>query len=281
MTKSKRHLPVVPDDFKSPHLPTGLFSHSQYSLYKKCGKAYYFKYVMGFKAPMKAAPYKGIVIHDGAEFSLGKKKEKIAVSLEEAKAVVSDSFDRGKDDIEDWGEEDKTAGGAKDVTLLGYEAYHKSALPLMNPRAVEKAFAIRLGGTLPVIGYIDLIDTEKMFDDDMDPGVPVIADLKYSGSSWSQADADKEPQFTLYSIAERIDKIRVDNVVPLKKGAVVKQLASSRTTNDKNILIEDYLETAELIRQGVFPKAPIDHWGCGPKWCDHWHRCRGKNLADD
>lgn len=281
MTKSdRRHLPVVPDDFKSPDLPTGLFSSSQYNLYKKCGRAYYFKYVMGYKSPQKALPYKGIMVHKGAEFSLGKKIAKQPATLEEAKATVSDAFDAGKDEIESW-DDDKTAGSAKDSVLELYTTYHKQALPLMNPREVEKPFAIKHGGTLPVIGFIDLIDTVKLFDDDMDPGVPIVADLKYSGTSWSQADADKDPQFTLYAIAERVDKIRVDNVVPLKKGPVVKQIASTRTVRDKEVLIEDYLETADMIKKGVFPMAPIDHWGCGPKWCDHWHRCRGRGLVDD
>lgn len=273
-SNDRRHLPVIPDGFKDPTLPTGLFSHSQYSAYKKCPRAYAYKYVQGFRSYMKATPYKGIVVHKGAEFSLGKKLIKETAALADAKDVVSDAFEHGKEEIETW-EEGETEGQAKDKAIDLYTSYHNQGLPLMNPRAVEKAFAIKVGD-VPVIGYIDLIDTYKMFDDDGDPGVPIVADLKYSGTSWSQADADKDPQFTLYAMAERVDKIRVDNIVDLKKGPVVKQIASVRTKQDKDVLTEDYVETADLIRRGIFPMAPIDHWGCSEKWCDHWHRCRGR-----
>lgn len=275
-SSEKRRLPVVPDDFKDQRLPTGLFSHSQYSLYKKCGRAYYFRYVEGFRGFQKATPYKGVMIHKGAEYSLEKKKDKLPTVLEEAKAVISDAFDRDKKEIEVW-EDDGNEGRAKDSVMEAYSGYHRQALPLMNPQSVEKEFAI-LVGDVPTIGYIDLIDKEKLFDDDFDPGVTVVADLKYSGASWSQADADKDPQFTLYAIVEGVDKIRVDNLVQLKKGPTLKQLASTRTAQDKNVLVEDYVDTANMIRKGIFPMASIDSWGCNEKWCDHWYRCRGKKA---
>jgi hypothetical protein len=280
----------MPPDFTDPRLPKGRFSHSQYSKYKNCARAYEFRYVQGLRGAAHGMMFKGLRIHQGAEFALNAKIrdrafvltdpadiQRHAVSaLREAEALVADAFDEKKDEVTDWGE-DATAGRAKDSTLQAYQAFHLGAVPKADPIAVEKAFATWVGN-VPMIGYIDLIDRVKMFDDKDDPGVEVVADLKYSGASWSQADIDKDPQFTLYALVEKNAAVRVDNLVSLKKGPVFKQLTSVRTDHDKRILTEDIEETVDLIGRGIFPKTSIDSWACSERWCDYWGQCRGKKT---
>jgi hypothetical protein len=276
MIELKRKLPIYPDDdFEDDRLPKKTFSHSQYSSFKKCGRAYEFSYCEGLKIRPRGAMYKGSTIHSGAEFSLTEVIDKKKTpSLDEATSFVADTFEAKKETVEFW-DEGETEGAAKDITLKLYRTYHEQGLPKMRPEQVEEPFAIRFGGT-PVIGYIDLVDRVKIFDDAGDPGQRVLADLKYSGASWSQDEADREPQFTLYAHATGISKIRVDNLVPLKKGPEFKQKDSIRTTEQVLTLEEDYVSVVDMIMRGVFPMAPIDSWQCTQKWCGFWDRCRGR-----
>lgn len=272
---ARRHLPVLPEGFEDPALPKGTYSSSQHNCYDKCGKAYEFKYVLGIPEVKNGAMYKGTVIHAGAEFSLRRVMEtQKAPPVEEARAIVADAFEAEKDTVQRW-DEGEDAGRAKDATIAGYVTYHRVALPARTPEAVEEGFAVRVGD-VPVVGYIDLVERVKDFPDAHDPGRLVVADLKYSSRSWSQADIDQDPQFTLYSLAKGIADVRVDNLVPLKAGPSFKQLHARRTRQDHEVLIEAYGQNVDLIKKGVFKMATIGDWMCQPKWCGYWSICRGR-----
>lgn len=274
-TDGKRRLPVLPPDFEDPKLPRKVFSPSQYGLYKKCGRAYEFRYPQGIDARPRGAMFKGTTIHKGAEFALQHVIDtKTLPPLEAARAVVADSFEAGKETVERW-DEGETVGSAKDTTIRGYTAYHLQALAKMHPEKVEEPFAVKIG-TVPVIGYIDLIDRQKEFEDAGDPGRRLVADLKYSSAAWSQADVDSDPQFTVYSIATNLDEVRVDNLVEYKAGPALKQRWARRDAVAKEVLIEDYEQVADFIKRGIFPMAPVDSWQCTEKWCGYWSRCRGR-----
>lgn len=271
-----RRVQIVPAEKLDLKMPKGTFSHSQYSLYQSCPQAYYFRYVMGFSTPPAAAAHKGKSVHAGVEQAhLHKIATKDMPNLEEMKAVVADSFDEGKEDIV-WG--DVVEGAVKDAAIDNYAVYHARALPKVNPEAAEQAFVFYLDST-PVVGYIDLIDrvTEENVDGDVEnPGTLVVADLKVSGRSWSQADVDKSTQFTLYSRVMGIPNVRVDNLVTLKAGPAFKQLTSKRDGRTHLNLLEHMSETVNLIKEGIFPKTSFDNWMCGEKWCGYWNICRGK-----
>lgn len=273
-----RRVQIVPPEKLDLKMPKGTFSHSQYSLYQSCGKAYYFRYVMGFSTPPAAAAHKGKSVHAGVEHAhLHKMATHDIPNLEEMKAVVADSFDEGKDEIQ-WGEDSE--GKVKDAAINNYAVYHHKALPKVNPEAAEKGFVFYLDST-PVVGYIDLIDRvteENVAGDIEDPGKLVIADLKVSGRSWSQNDADKSTQFTLYSRVMGIPTVRVDNLVTLKSGPTFKQLTSKRDGRTHLNLLEHMVETVDLIKKGVFPKTSFDNWMCGERWCGFYGICRGKKV---
>lgn len=272
---AKREKPVFPEGFEDPALPTGVFSASQYSLYKSCGEAYRRRYV--YKAPRRsgAALVKGVAVHAGAEFShrailLGSG----VPPLEESISVVERSFHDGAEEDVDWGETTQTV--VLDEARKLYTHYHRQALLKVRPLAVEQHFSLKIG-TVPVQGYIDLIDDVGGVDFEgiTSLGQPTVVDLKTSKAAWSQAEADSDPQFTLYSLATKISCVRVDNLVNLKSGPALTQRTSTRTPHHLKLLVEDYEETVDLIRQGIFPKAPLDSWICTSKWCEHWNDCRG------
>lgn len=275
----RRALPVIPEGFKDDRLPTGLFSPSQYGLYKQiCAKAYEFKYVLKQRSPPSVAMSKGVVVHDGAEFTHKRLIEtRVAPSLEEVRAVIADSFKEKQKEIVDW--EDLQPGKVQDEALSLYGVYHREAVPKLYPIEAEQEVLGHIG-TVPVLVYIDLIDHEKgpTHGGVEDPGRLVVADMKTSKATWSEADLQKDPQFTAYSLLKNIPTVRVDNLVPLKAGPKLTQRTALRTSQDYAVLTEDYEEVVDNIKKGSFPRAPIEHWSCGPKGCGYWTQCRGRKY---
>jgi putative RecB family exonuclease len=266
---ARRNLPVLPDGFADPGLPKGTFSASQYGLYKNCPKAYEFSYVEGIKQPPSGAMFAGVTVHAGVEAALNFKKENDmrVPDLAQIHATLSDEFDKGKDDVVTW-EDGLDAGTTKDKVLRLYRGYHTVVLPGTKPIAVEQAVIKRIG-TVPTVGYLDSLDAGKGFVE--------LVDVKSSKRAWSQADADKSPQMTLYSVATGIDAVRIDNLVARESGSTdCKQLSSTRDAQAKRNLVEDYEETADLVKRGVFPKTTLDSWMCNEKWCGYYGMCRGR-----
>lgn len=267
--KIVRHLPVLPEGFADPKLPKGTFSHSQYNLYKRCPKAYEFSYVLGIKNPPNGAMLRGTAAHAGAEAAhLYIKNHSKIPELEEIKATVSDTFDSEKDDVIKW-DDDSSAGQTKDEALAGYTKYHRDALPNVKPIEAEKGFA-KVVGTVPMTGYIDLIDAPK-------PGQLVVADMK-TGATWSQTDINLDTQFTLYSAVTGISDVRVDNISYLKAGPKFSQKTATRGPMDFRNYVEDLEEVAHDVKEGRFPKTAIDSWQCSERWCGYWSSCRGRLL---
>ena len=267
---AKRHLPVLPNGFADPKLPRGTYSASQYGLYKNCAKAYEFSYVEGIKNPPSGVMLTGTSVHAGAEAShLRIIETQKMPSLEEAKAIVGDYFDAEKDTVEKW-DEGLDAGTTKDRALGAYAAYHNNGLKAVKPIAAEQLFMKKIG-TVPTIGYIDLIDAPN-------PGQLVVADMKTGKAAWSQTDLEKDPQFTLYSLATGILDVRLDNLVFLKAGPKFSQKTAKRDAQAQAVLVEDYEETTDLIKRGIFPKTSIDSWMCGPQYCGYHSMCRGRQY---
>lgn len=263
---------VLPDDFADPGLPKGTFSHSQYYEYKKCGKSYEFKYVMGKPSRKTASLARGVTIHSLVEHAI---KEKIAgklVGYADMRDMAQDLFSAEKDTVEDW--EDEEADRVQNVIVDSYTAWHTYALPKLNPVAVELGFASRVAG-VPMVGYIDLVDAVKIAPDEGSPERHVVVDLKTTTKSWSQDQVDKNTQLTLYSAVTGHSDVRIDQLVQLKKGTEYRPVSTVRTATDRAVLSEDLAETVDFIKRGVFPKTSIDHWACGPR-CAYWSECRGK-----
>lgn len=252
-----------------PVLPGGAFSHSQYDTFKACGRSYEFKYIKGRKSPPSPAMARGTAIHAAIEAALRAKVAGSAVDLQAQVSLVSDAFDKAAQDIQ-WN--DESPGKTKDVALALYRTYHVMALPRMNPVAVEDPFVVKVG-VVTVRGIIDLVDHEK--EHPGDPGRLVVADLKTSGAKWSQPDVDRDAQLSLYTAVKRQTFARIDNLVSTKTPAY-HRLPTVRGPADHRNIVEDYEQTVDLIKKGVFPMAPMDSWKCNERWCAHWSVCRGR-----
>lgn len=280
-TTNTRAKMVFPPGFLDPKLPKGVLSYSQYRSYHICARAYSFKYVDQISTPGYAAPTKGSAVHRGIEKVLTDKMLGKVMSLAQGKQEVSDEFDNLAKNVNDWGE--IGIGPAKDESLSLFEAFYTQGLAKLNPVAIEKGFFAKFGAT-PVMGYIDLIDeipamdTTKMSAEDaaLVPRERVTVDFKTSSSKWSEKDVRNEPQLTLYAAVENTPHVRIDQLIPYKKGAQFVQSASERTPQDVAILKEDFEEVADAIRAGRFPMTSIDSWGCNVQHCSFWALCRGR-----
>lgn len=273
----------VPDDFRDPRLPSGVFSHSQYMSWVICGKAYEYKYVQKVETPEYLATTNGSAVHGGIEYALITKMKGDAVSLDAAKEHVSKLVDDKAARIAEWSEELPNAGKLKDKALRLFETFYVHALPKINPVAIEKGFAKKLGD-VPVIGYVDLIDeVPALIVPGMTPEEAALAptklvtvDFKTARAKWSKAQLDSNTQLTMYAYVEGTPHVRVDQLVDLKGGPVYHRGESTRVPGDANILVDHLNEVAEYVRQGVFPKTDITSWACNKEHCSFWGHCRGK-----
>ena len=271
-----RKLPVIPDDLKDPGLPTGLFSHSQYGAYKRCPKSYEFRYVQGLKIPPGASMFRGTAVHAGAEAAHEHIIAKATIPLlDEMRSVVSDAFEKGKEEVQDWDGEEP--GAVKDESIRLYQKYHQENLPKLRPVAAEEGFAVRVG-TVPVQGFIDLVERHVGFGAPKPDDPYIVADLKTSSSKWSAGDVEKDTQLTLYSIVRQTPFVRIDNLVSLKAGPTFHRLNASRDRTAQSVFIEDLEESVDLVKRGIFPKTQIDSWACNARWCGYWSMCRGRKL---
>jgi len=263
-----------PDNFLDKGLPRGYFSASEYGGYKKCGRQYELSYCRNIKVPPGSSMFKGQALHAGVEAALRYKKETNDVPLiSVGQVAISDHFKAAKDQNVQW-DEKETEETAKQAILLAFAVYHASLISSVHPVEIEQRFIKKIG-SVPTLGYIDLID-QVPIGNAAGPTKLVVCDLKYTKQTWSQDKLEKDPQFTLYAIATGIADVRVDNIVHKVKGPEFTQKEAHKTPHDQKVFIEDYEETVELIKKGIFPKASIDSWQCSPEWCGYWNQCRGK-----
>lgn len=271
----------VDKSFLDPKLPKGFFSNSQYNSWLICGKAYEFKYVQQISTPDYASTSRGNAVHAGVEYVLKAKMAGSAFTVDEGKEVVSRTFEEKAKGVLDWGDEEP--GKVKDLSIQLFNAYAIYALPKINPVAIEKGFAKRVGD-VPMVGWIDLLDEQPAIpvagmapeDVALAPKRIVTADLKTGKAKWSEKEVALDPQLTLYSHIEGTPDVRIDQLIAHKKAPTFIQAESTRTPKDAEVLIEHVNEVAEFVKKGVFPKTTIDNWACNKDHCSFYHLCRGK-----
>jgi hypothetical protein len=140
---------------------------------------------------------------------------------------------------------------------------------------IERKIELHVPGVpIPIIGYIDLIESD---------GIP--ADFKTSGKSWSQkqADAEMQPCFYLAALNQSgwnpeinyKDAFLFRHYVFVKtKTPKVQIWESTRTIQDLFWLFGLISDVWHGIECGAFPPNP-GTWKCSPRHCEYWGICRG------
>ena len=271
----------VPDDFRDENLPVGVFSHSQYSAFRICGRAYEFRYLLRAPSPPSPEMVRGSAVHKAVEAALKAKMSGRNISLGALQDLIVREFDARAIEVQDWGE--RNPDELRMQALQLHAAFYLNALPSIHPVAVEKGWAARFGG-VPMVGWIDLIEEQPAMDVSrltpraaaLSPKKRVVVDTKTSEKRWSADNVRKNPQLTLYSAVERTPFVRVDQLVPYQRGAAYVPSGSERTATDIAVLEEDVAEVAGLIERGIFPMTTIDSWTCNAHRCAYWTLCRGR-----
>jgi hypothetical protein len=268
-----------PPDFLDPGLPKGVLSPSQFGMYKRCARQYEYAYVKGLRRPPGIAMLKGTAIHKGAEVV---HKHTIAtgqrMTMEAAVQEVADEFEEGLEKVEK--DPEVNVGAVKDRTLANFRIYYVQAVPLIRPVAAEKTFAAKIG-TVPMRGVIDLIDRVPgevvlgVDDPDNPPLVEVVSDLKTTTKKWSDQMVDYSVQMTIYALVENTPRIRIDLLVDQKSGTKYVPIRALRSTREKQVIVEDVEEMANLVKKGIFPRCLPDSYVCTPRFCGYYAECRG------
>lgn len=272
------------DNFFDEGIPKGVLSPSGFGMYMRCPKQFEYAYVMGKRRPPGFSMIRGVAIHKGAEVVHKHTiKTGTPLSMEAAVQSVSDDWDEGQEQVEDWKDNDGNVvkpGAVKDSAIANFRTYYVQAVPLIRPVAAEKPFAMKVG-TVPMRGVIDLIDQipgEYDLHDDPDqppPLVEVVSDLKTTKKKWAPQKLEQDNQLTVYALVENTDRVRVDLLLDLKSGSKYVPMRAIRNYNAKRLLIEDVESAVHYMKQGVFPRCDPTAWNCTPRFCGFYGQCRG------
>jgi hypothetical protein len=177
----------------------------------------------------------------------------------------------------DWGGD--TPAHVKDTGLIALRAYLAELAPTVRPASVQREFAFALAPELEwtLTGRLDLEDA----------GGDVV-DVKVKKRHVAQADADSDPQPSLYLLERALagrpaPRFVYHSVNPNAKQAKTKIVPTGRTRGQLQAFVGRVLATARAIdglyRQfgpaGPWPLADPTHWCCSPRFCAAWSSCPG------
>ncbi len=250
-------------------------SATQISMFLRCPRQYYFRYIEGRKIPPTGAMMQSKVWHKTVEQNYRQKvdsekdlplndmTEFYAAEYEQTLKAEEIAFEPGED-----------PGRLKDQGVEITTAHHKLIAPKVRPLLVEEKFTISFGEDFPyvLVGVWDLVDKDG-----------VIADNKAYGKTPNQADVDKDIQLGLYSLGYRVSRgqiekgLRLDAVIKNKQPKPV-QIYTTRTNDDSRFLLDLIELVAKVMQSGVFYPNP-NGWHCSPARCGYWSRCMGKGRT--
>ncbi len=252
-------------------------SHTQISMFRRCARQYYFRYIKGLIIPTAHMLTLGSSYHRAlAENFKQKIISKADLPVDDIMQAFSDDWNkRIKNDDIDWG--DQKPGMIKDTGISLVKKYQEDIAPGIQPIKVEHKIELLLPEEtevdIPIIGYVDLTD------EGLNNQLP-LGEIEHKTSSkhWNQSDADIDLQPFPYILwfQQEYGKppwFRYHIAVKTKQPSI-QILSTSRSQKE----IEWYLivvrEVYKSIKAGIFPPTG-DGWGCSEKWCGYWDYCRG------
>jgi hypothetical protein len=248
---------------RKPHL-----SPSQLDMMSRCGEAYRRRYIEGERIPPGIAMLSGTGVHAGAEVNFRQKIDtRVDLPADDIVDAAVDGFDKGIAGGYEVGPEDESPDAARDQVADLARLYADEIAPEYQPRFVEQSVRIELPGSHDMLGILDMAD---------DAGR--VVDLKTTGKSKSQAEADASPQLTFYAAAHKVltgelaSEVRLEVLVKSKTPKRVL-LASTRGPADFAALANRINVASSAIAAGVFLPADPNSWMCSPKWCGFHATC--------
>lgn len=253
-------------DEKKPHL-----SISQIKKFLTCPRMWGYRYRMGIKSPWSGALLVGATWHDCVEANYSQKivtgKD---LPMHEMTEMFVDRWDLALQERTIVLQNGENLDDLREMGVRVTECHHREIAPFVHPEEVETWFDLDLGSDFPfaLVGRYDVIE----------PG-GVIVDCKSYKKRPSQADIDRDVQFTGYALAYRAtrgqieDGFRVDIVLKKKKPEAV-QMYTSRSESQVRWFLDLIERVAHAMRddQPLFPNP--NGWHCSEKFCDYWSKCQ-------
>lgn len=250
-------------------------SQSQLGMFFRCPEQYRRRYIEGEIIPPGFAAHRGIGVHKAAERNYGQKvethrdmpvddiKDLAAAGFEAAVEkrgvlLTEDEQSKGKDTVK---------GKYLDQTVSLAKLYATETAPLYQPKIVEADITVELPGEHDLRGILDMVDTSGL-----------IHDIKTSGKKWSQSQADKSLQGSIYWLCHKAATGKEPtgfqfDVLVNKKEAEYQQVKTMRDNADMRILLARTNAFLSALKSGIFMPADPGHWICGPNHCGYAKTC--------
>src|SRR4051794_19583941 len=260
-------------------------SASSLAKFWRCPEAFRQHYLARLRGPESAELRRGWVVdaaieaHYRALLATGE-----ALPQRDIEDIYAAAWQRSIDDAAteiDWG--DDTPEHVKDTGVIGLRPYLTELAPTVRPASVQREFAFALAPELEwtLTGRLDLEDA----DGD-------VIDVKVKKRHVAQADADSDPQASLYLLERALGgrpaaRFLYHSVNASAKQAKTKIVPTARTPPQLQVFVARLLATARAIDglyrqfgpEGPWPLADPTHWCCSPRFCAAWTRCPGGDGA--
>jgi hypothetical protein len=244
-------------------------SYSSVSSYLMCAAAWKFHYIDKVQTPTSPALVFGSAFHNTMEKWIAGNENSLseAWSREWKKQTEGQDIDWGTDIPEEmFNTGIRILTDADILQELQNTFFQHAEMPV-----IETKVELNIPGVpIPVIGYIDIITSDKV------PG-----DFKTSSRSWTPDKALDETQPLFYLAAMNqmgfpVDGWRFRHYVFVKTKTPKFQVFEHVHNPGQILWMFGMIQKVwKGISCGVFPENPST-WKCTPKWCEYWSMCRGK-----
>lgn len=278
----------------------GYYSNSSLESWTRCAKQFEFRYVKKERGRLlpKLKMWGGTSVHDATEKLLTAKLRGKTLTpteyLQEVEDGLTDTLAGYQNDYKkakkekynpmelDFGERIIHEANYKSLYTRAAQLFYDQELPKIKPVAVEDMFIhhfdVHSGGTVPLVGFIDLIEIVD--------GKHMITDHKV-GAKKVQSEVDINMQLSLYSMVKKVPDTSINNFVlgttggksgkNPKPGEILK-FRSKRTIRDYERVSNNINEVLKGIKAGAFPRSGIHNpIVCAPSQCPFYAKCLGKS----
>jgi len=250
----------------TPHI-----SYSQINTFLTCPRRYYYSYVRLIKQPPSGA----MLFGSSVGVALEKTYQDVIKNGHTSPSYSADIF---ADVMKvKYGEIDKTNDDEKLDTLLEQgdrllKLHTKDRIPKQEPIDAEHKIELELPGVeLPLVGYIDLLETGNR-----------ITDHKTTTKKYAEAKNPKRSlQLGLYAMAMDATSVGYD-VLVRKSNPEIQVLRERLSADDLKWVVGSVVAVAQQIEMlkdiagVIWPPCDPTSWVCSEKFCGYYRLCQSE-----